>query len=85
MRALELGEWNRATAEKLRLEEKQRAARRTRKEAGVEYRARWFKQVIPSPKEWAQPATKPGSVWEFTGEYWAAREAKAWGQLPDIY
>ncbi len=31
--------------EKLRLEEKQRTVRKERKEAGVEYHPRWFKQV----------------------------------------
>lgn len=44
-RALELGEWTVATQEKLRLEEKQRQARRQRKAAGLEYRPSWFRQV----------------------------------------
>eukprot|EP00198_Chlamydomonas_reinhardtii_P008803 XP_001698140.1 predicted protein [Chlamydomonas reinhardtii] len=85
IRALELGEWNRATSEKLRLEEKQRSARKERKEAGIEYHPRWFKQVMFGTKEATQLATQPGAVWAWTGEYWEAREKKAWGELPDIY
>ncbi|GIL87005.1 hypothetical protein Vretimale_14185 [Volvox reticuliferus] len=85
MRALELGEWNRATSEKLRLEEKQRAVRRIRKEAGQEYQPRWFRQVLFNTKDATQPASQPGSVWEFTNEYWDARNRKDWGELPDIY
>ncbi|GFR52678.1 hypothetical protein Agub_g15304 [Astrephomene gubernaculifera] len=85
MRALELGEWNRATSEKLRLEEKQRTARRLRKEAGQEYEPRWFRQVLFGTKDMAQPASQPGAVWEYRGEYWRARERRQWGELPDIY
>ncbi|KAG2441688.1 hypothetical protein HXX76_003304 [Chlamydomonas incerta] len=85
IRALELGEWNRATSEKLRLEEKQRTTRKERKEAGIEYQPRWFKQVMFGTKEATQLATQPGAVWAWTGEYWEAREKKAWGELPDIY
>ncbi|KAG2451873.1 hypothetical protein HYH02_003648 [Chlamydomonas schloesseri] len=85
IRALELGEWNRATSEKLRLEEKQRAARKERKEAGIEYQPKWFKQVMFGTKEATQLATQPGAVWAWTGEYWSAREKKEWGELPDIY
>ncbi|GLC39400.1 hypothetical protein PLESTM_000892700 [Pleodorina starrii] len=85
MRALELGEWNRATSEKLRLEEKQRTVRRLRKEAGQEYQPRWFRQVLFNTKDATQAATQPGSVWEFTNQYWDARERKAWGDVPDLY
>ncbi|GLI63141.1 hypothetical protein VaNZ11_006049 [Volvox africanus] len=85
MRALELGEWNRATSEKLRLEEKQRAVRRMRKEAGQDYQPKWFRQVLFNTKDATQAASQPGSVWEFTHEYWDARNRKDWGELPDIY
>lgn len=85
MRALELGEWNRATSEKLRLEEKQRTVRRLRKEAGQEYQPLWFKQLVRDTKELTQPSSSPGSVWAYTGQYWDKRAQQAWADCPDLY
>jgi len=39
------GDFEKATLEKLRLEEKQRAACRIRKEHQIEWKRMWFKQV----------------------------------------
>lgn len=39
------GDLDKATPEKLRLEDKQRIARRVRKEQGVEWQTMWFTQV----------------------------------------
>ncbi|KAG0560825.1 hypothetical protein KC19_9G016700 [Ceratodon purpureus] len=44
-RALEDGDLEKATPEKLRLEEKQRIARRVRKEQGIEWQNMWFAEV----------------------------------------
>jgi hypothetical protein len=44
----ENGDLEKATPEKLRLEEKQRLARRTRKEQGLEWQDMWFGQVFHS-------------------------------------
>lgn len=41
-----------ATPEKLRLEEKQRIARRLRKEQGIEWENLWFGQVKPLVPAW---------------------------------
>mmetsp|Transcript_36555 Transcript_36555/g.81376 ORF Transcript_36555/g.81376 Transcript_36555/m.81376 type:complete len:1235 (-) Transcript_36555:10-3714(-) len=95
-RALELGEFAKATTEKLRLEEKQRQARRKLKEAGREYRPLWFKHESDGKPGYstaghckAFPLTKqvddPGFVWQFTGEYWKHRERRDWGRCADLY
>jgi hypothetical protein len=44
----ENGDLEKATPEKLRLEEKQRLARKTRKEQGREWENAWFGQVYSS-------------------------------------
>ena len=41
-RAMEEGRYDDASEEKHRVEEKQRAARRTREEQGIEYKPKWF-------------------------------------------
>jgi len=97
-RALELGEFTRATTEKLRLEEKQRVARKELKEAGKPYRPLWFvqqdgydhhKTALENPKAKARPLVRQmeeeGFVWGFTGQYWDKRKAKEWRDVPDLY
>lgn len=81
-RAMEEGQYDFAATEKNRLEEKQRATRRMREKQGLEHGARWFKQS-------KHPVTQE-TYWEFTGEYWEAREragAKqaAWPGVEDIF
>lgn len=61
-RAMELGDYDRAASEKIRLEEKQRATKRERQKRGEEWTPRWF-------KEETNPYT--GQVdWLFTEKYW---------------
>ncbi|KAG1653573.1 hypothetical protein FOA52_002459 [Chlamydomonas sp. UWO 241] len=97
-RALELGEFTRATTEKLRLEEKQRVSRRVLKEEGKPYEPLWFKQqdgydhhkaAFEGYKGKARPLVRAmdeeGFVWGFGGKYWEARSAKAWHGVPDLY
>lgn len=76
-RAMEDGKYDFAAEEKNRLEEKQRATRRTREKEGLEHGARWFKQE-------RHPVTKE-EYWAFTGEYWQARENKQWTGVQDIF
>lgn len=65
-RALEIGNFDLATTEKLRLEEKQRAKRRLNENMGVSHAPRWFKESldpISGMKEY-----------EYKGGYFEARE-----------
>jgi len=70
-RALENGDIKLATAEKLRIEEKQRQARKERSEAGALYVPRWFEE-------------RDGE-WQYKGEYWEAKARAAFQQCPDIF
>lgn len=76
-RAMEDGKYDFAADEKNRLEEKQRATRRMREKGGLEHGARWFKESV-------HPVTKQ-PYWQFTGEYWQAREDKHWTGVEDIF
>jgi len=82
-RSLEVGEWTRATTEKLRLEEKQRQARRERAKVGVEYEPCWFRQADATTL--TRLPEQGGFAWAFTGEYWRRRAAKDWATSPDLY
>ncbi|KAB7494228.1 Oxysterol-binding protein-related protein 1 [Armadillidium nasatum] len=62
IRLLEEGEIDQAAAEKSRLEEKQRNARKTRKKGKTEYKSRWFDQG-------QNPFTKQED-WLYSGGYW---------------
>ncbi|RUP06784.1 Oxysterol-binding protein-domain-containing protein [Jimgerdemannia flammicorona] len=68
-RAMEIGEYDHASDEKTRVEEKQRAkrkARELREEQYGEWEPRWFRRAI-------EEDTQEG-FWEFTDEYWSERE-----------
>lgn len=82
-RALEVGEWNKATSEKLRLEEKQRQARRERNKLGLHYQPAWFKHVDPTTL--THLPDQPGFAWSFTGDYWQHRANKDWSKCLDLY
>ncbi|EDV26897.1 uncharacterized protein TRIADDRAFT_22947, partial [Trichoplax adhaerens] len=62
IRYLELGSTDKAASEKLRLEEKQRAARRERAKNKTEYQPKWFYQTTNK--------FIGAQVWEFNGKYW---------------
>jgi hypothetical protein len=76
-RALEIGEAQRATDEKLRLEEKQRAARRRREAAGEEWRVNWFERRFDPDSQ--------TEGWVYRGDYFERRARKDWEGLPDIW
>ncbi|XP_062260025.1 oxysterol-binding protein-related protein 1-like isoform X2 [Platichthys flesus] len=71
--AMENGDIDLASAEKKRLEEKQRIARKNRTKATDEWKTRWFQQG-PNPHNKAQD-------WIYMKGYWD----RNYTQLPDIY
>ena len=76
-RAMEEAEYDKAAEEKNRVEEKQRASRRARENAGEEYKPKFFLQK-------AHPVTGE-SYWEFSGDYWRRRQQKDWSVCDDIF
>lgn len=76
-RAMEEGRYNDAAEEKHRVEEKQRAARRLREQAGTSYHPRYFKQEV-------HPVTGK-EYWKYTGAYWPLRAAKDLADKGDIF
>uniref|UniRef100_A0A3B5BN41 Oxysterol-binding protein n=1 Tax=Stegastes partitus TaxID=144197 RepID=A0A3B5BN41_9TELE len=73
IRAMENGDIDQASAEKKRLEEKQRTARKNRSKSTDEWKTRWFQQG-PNPHNKAQD-------WLYLKGYWD----RSYTQLPDIY
>lgn len=75
-RLFEQGLIDQAEAEKARLENKQREARKEGREA----KARWF-----GPED-DRTRGDGGKTWVYKGGYWEARERRAWpADLPDIF
>eukprot|EP00250_Pteridium_aquilinum_P015978 c22870_g1_i1 orf=540-3050(+) len=69
-RHLENGEYDEAFAEKLRLEEKQRMARKLQERG---WQPRWFHKQ------------KGKDTYEYIGGYWEARSKGDWASCPDIF
>ncbi|CAN6309674.1 unnamed protein product [Urochloa humidicola] len=69
-RCLENGEYERANAEKLRLEQRQRQARKMQ-ESG--WKPRWFAK------------DKATDTYRYIGGYWESREKGSWEDCPDIF
>ncbi|CAI4243252.1 BDM_1a_G0000800.mRNA.1.CDS.1 [Saccharomyces cerevisiae] len=76
-RAMENGEYDKAAAEKHRVEVKQRAAKKEREQKGEEYRPKWFVQE-------EHPVTK-SLYWKFNGEYWNKRKNHDFKDCADIF
>lgn len=76
-RAMEDGDLDLAVSEKVRVEEKQRAARRELAARGEEWRPRWFQQEVD------QYTGEP--CWIYKGSYWESRETGQWTGVPDIF
>ncbi|KAK2636638.1 hypothetical protein Ddye_031430 [Dipteronia dyeriana] len=68
-RHLENGEYELANAEKLRLEQLQRQARKLQERG---WRPRWFSK-------------DEDGCYRYMGGYWEAREKKNWDEIPDIF
>uniref|UniRef100_A0A3Q3FZR4 Oxysterol-binding protein n=1 Tax=Labrus bergylta TaxID=56723 RepID=A0A3Q3FZR4_9LABR len=73
IRAMENGDIDMASAEKKRLEEKQRMARKNRTKSTEEWKTRWFQQG-PNPHNKAQD-------WLYSKGYWD----RNYNHMPDIY
>ena len=79
-RLLEDGEWEAAQREKLRLEEKHRAAQKKRERSRAAHRPRWFRRggVASSGKGGKggkrASAASGEEAWQYDGGYWEARQ-----------
>ncbi|KAF3776544.1 Oxysterol-binding protein-related protein 1C [Nymphaea thermarum] len=69
-RCLENGEYELANAEKLRLEQRQRQARKMQERG---WKPRWFAK------------DKGSDTYRYVGGYWEARESGRWESCPDIF
>lgn len=76
-RAMEEARYDEAADEKVRVEEKQRAARRKREHSGQVYKPQWFETRI-------HPVSKQ-EYWAYKGEYWQMRAAHELGDKGDIF
>mgnify|MGYP004701227991 FL=1 len=76
-RAMEEGRYDDASDDKNRVEQKQRARRREREEAGIEYKPRWFEKVNHpvTGKEYYKPINN----------YWKLRSEKKLSDVGDIF
>ncbi|KDR07319.1 oxysterol-binding protein 1 isoform X2 [Zootermopsis nevadensis] len=86
-RLMENGLWDEANIEKVRLEEKQRAARKVR-EAEAEKAAAEGRPYPPYEPVWFKKEKEPwtGSVIHmYQGKYWECKEHQDWSVCPDIY
>lgn len=70
-RSLENGDLKTAVSEKLRVEEKQREARKFLENSGNEYKPKWF--------------SKDKDEWVYAGGYWEAKENESYNEWPDIF
>lgn len=92
-RLMEEGLWDEANAEKLRLEEKQRAKRREQEAAAEAAAARaapappaprplWFtRQALSAHAAHAQPLLRH----LYTHRYWECKRKQDWADCPDIF
>eukprot|EP00268_Persea_americana_P046549 TRINITY_DN4800_c0_g1_i7.p1 TRINITY_DN4800_c0_g1~~TRINITY_DN4800_c0_g1_i7.p1 ORF type:complete len:405 (-),score=62.00 TRINITY_DN4800_c0_g1_i7:239-1453(-) len=69
-RCLENGQYEKANAEKLRLEQRQRQSRKMQEQG---WKPRWFAK------------DKASDTYRFLGGYWEARERHDWDSCPDIF
>ena len=77
-RAMEEGSFNEASLLKVKLEEKQRKARKLM-ESGPDfvYEPRWFRRAL-------EPETE-APHWIYVGGYWESRQQRKWERIPQIY
>ncbi|XP_008297499.1 oxysterol-binding protein 1 isoform X5 [Stegastes partitus] len=89
-RLMEDGRWDEANAEKQRLEEKQRTARREREREAVKaasspeegahpdnYQAQWFEKI--------DDPVSGDTFHVYKGGYWEAKDQGSWDMCPDIF
>lgn len=86
-RLMENGFWDEANEEKLRLEEKQRTARKQR-ETETELAIQDGRPVLTYEPNWFVREKDPftgSSVYVFSGEYWECKKKQEWARCPDIF
>ncbi|XP_014473466.1 PREDICTED: oxysterol-binding protein 1 isoform X2 [Dinoponera quadriceps] len=86
-RLMEDGRWDEANAEKLRLEEKQRAVRRAREHDAEKATAQGFSYEQYEPlwfKKKQDPYTD-SRCYVFNGEYWDCKSKGDWSRCPNIF
>jgi hypothetical protein len=79
-RLMEDGRWDEANQEKLRIEEKQRQARKIREAEsdGIDtYKAKWFKKQYDSLTD--------SHIHRYTNEYWECKLKQDWSRCDDIF
>jgi hypothetical protein len=77
-RLMEEGRWDEANQEKLRVEEKQRQARRAREADGHDtYQSKWFKKQHDSLTD--------SEMHIYTNEYWDCKQKQDWSRCDDIF
>ncbi|XP_018401593.1 PREDICTED: oxysterol-binding protein 1 isoform X3 [Cyphomyrmex costatus] len=86
-RLMEDGRWDEANAEKLRLEEKQRAARRTREHDSEKAAAQGLSYETYEPL-WFRKKQDPytdSRCYVYNGEYWDHKNKGDWSRCPNIF
>ncbi|XP_032662563.1 oxysterol-binding protein 1 isoform X2 [Odontomachus brunneus] len=86
-RLMEDGRWDEANAEKLRLEEKQRAVRRAREHDAEKAAAQGFPYESYEPlwfKKKQDPYTD-SRCYVYNGEYWDCKSKGDWSRCPNIF
>lgn len=86
-RLMENGLWDEANDEKLRLEEKQRTARKQR-ETEAELAVQEGRPVPTYEPQWFVREKDPftgSSIYVFNGEYWECKKKQEWNRCPDIF
>ncbi len=76
-RLMEEANFDQAAAEKHRLEEKQRAVRKHREKNHIEYKCKYFEQVLDS--------ISGEMMYKYNGKYWEMRKKMDYGDMPDLY
>ncbi|XP_045503137.1 oxysterol-binding protein 1 [Colias croceus] len=87
-RLMEEGLWDEANAEKLRLEEKQRAARRELESAAEAAAAAGSAGPAPRAPLWFARQAAPGQPHLrhlYNNQYWECKQRRDWARCPDIF
>ncbi len=86
-RLMEQALWDDANKEKLRLEDKQRIARRQREQLNEKLAAEGKSQINHEPN-WFKKTTDPYTnqqIHIYNNEYWECKQKQDWKRCPDIF
>ena len=81
-RLMEIGDYERAKDEKLRLEQRQRLHRKERADKKIEYKPLWFSEKKESNLKGDKNDLK---CYIFNHKYWEKRKRNDWSDLPDLF